>query len=352
MAGITHYDQFTKPALRGLVDAMENERKQEEQSLNAVESLVAEENVYSHEFAYDVIKKSNQIAAMIGVGAEPPVRDKDAVARRMGEMAKFGLKDIVTEEELLKLHQPRNNAEQSALIDKLTVKGADLVKNLQDRIKISKVQVLTQGKINYDDNNVKVSIDFTEDMPDSHKVVLTGDNTWANPEHDVIGDLIAWDQQYQDTNGKQADVILMSRETQALLLKNTIIVTEAAGINNSGRGRVSVDELNSVLGGYGLPGIRVVTRTKVTSKNIYTGQDEVIDVFPNNRVVFASSRAATFLYGPTVENNFQPGIVLQAYDKEEPIQSILRVAAAGFPIVENPNLLLYADVIPEEGAEG
>src|SRR5690625_6276852 len=76
--------------------------------------------------------------------------------------------------------------------------------------------------------------------------------------------------------------------------------------------------------------------------NIYTGQDEVIDVFPNNRVVFASSRAATFLYGPTVENNFQPGIVLQAYDKEEPIQSILRVAAAGFLIVENPNLLLYA----------
>src|SRR5690625_5938244 len=67
MAGITHYDQFTKPALRGLVDAMENERKQEEQSLNAVESLVSEENVYSHEFAYDVIKKSNQIAAMIGV---------------------------------------------------------------------------------------------------------------------------------------------------------------------------------------------------------------------------------------------------------------------------------------------
>src|SRR5690625_4922381 len=345
MAGITHYDQFTKPALRGLVDAMENERKQEEQSLNAVESLVSEENVYSHEFAYDVIKKSNQIAAMIGVGAEPPVRDKDAVARRMGEMAKFGLKDIVTEEELLKLHQPRNNAEQSALIDKLTVKGADLVKNLQDRIKISKVQVLTQGKINYDDNNVKVSIDFTEDMPDSHKVVLTGDNTWANPEHDVIGDLIAWDQQYQDTNGKQADVILMSRETQALLLKNTVIVTEAAGINNSGRGRVSVDDLNSVLGGYGLPGIRVVNKTKANVKNTYTGEVETIELFPENRVIFVSSGVGKFLLGPTVENTFQPGIVLQAYDKFEPIESILRAVAMGFPIIENPNLLLFADVV-------
>ena len=353
MAQITQYEEFTKPALRGLVDVMEQERKKEEESLNAVERFMAEENVYSHEFAYDIIKKSNQLAAMIGVGAEPPVRDRDAVARRMGEMAKFGLKDIVTEEELLKLNQPRNNAEQSALIDKLVVKGADLVKNLQERIKVTKVQALTQGKVEYDDNNVKVTIDFTEDMPAEHKVVLTGDNTWANPEHDVIGDLIAWDQQYQDTNGKQADVILMSRETQALLLKNTVIVTEAVGLKDSGRGRVSVDELNSVLGGYGLPPVQVVVKTQMTAKNIYTNEDEVIEIFPKNRVVFVSQGAGTFLYGPTVENDFQPGIVLQAYDKgPDPIQSVLRVAAAGFPVIENPNLLLYADVIPEEGAQG
>src|SRR5690625_7414087 len=150
-------------------------------------------------------------------------------------MAKFGLKEIVTEEELLKLHQPRSNAEASALVDKLTVKGADLVKNLQDRIKISKAQVLSQGKINYDDNNVKVSIDFTEDMPEEHKVVLTGDNTWANPEHDVIGDLLDWNNQYEDTNGKQADAIYMTRKTQALLLKNAVIVNEVAGVAKIGR---------------------------------------------------------------------------------------------------------------------
>src|SRR5690625_7247818 len=99
------------------------------------------------------------------------------------------------------------------------------------------MQAIATGKVEYDDNNVKVNIDFTEDMPDSHKVVLTGDNTWANPEHDVIGDLIAWDQQYQDTNGKQADVILMSGKTQALLLKNTVTVKQEARINKNGRRR-------------------------------------------------------------------------------------------------------------------
>ena len=44
--------------------------------------------------------------------------------------------------------------------------------------------------------------------------------------------------------------------------------------------------------------------------------------------------------------------MMQAYDKFEPIQSILRAVAMGFPIIENPNLLLFADVVPEEGAEG
>src|SRR5690625_1230122 len=189
-------------------------------------------------------------------------------------------------------------------------------------------------------------------MPAEHKIALTGDNTWANPEHDVIGDLIEWDQQYQDTNGKQADSILMTRQTQALLLKNAVIVTEATGIADSGRNRVSVEQLNSVLGGYGLPSITVVRKTTARVKNTYTGEDEQVELYPEGRVIFVSQGVGKFLLGPTVENNFQPGIVLQAYDKREPIQSILRAVAIGFPIIENPNLLLYADVVPEEGAEG
>src|SRR5690625_4969447 len=227
-----------------------------------------------------------------------------------------------------------------------------MVKETRDRINVSKLQAIGTGRVTYDDNNVKIEIDFTEDMPEEHKIVLTGDDTWANPEHDVIGDLIAWDQQYQDTNGKQADTIFMTRQTQALLLKNAVIVNEAVGVANSGRGRVSVDELNSVLGGYGLPTITIVKKTKANVKNTYTGEVETIELFPENRVIFVSQGVGKFLLGPTVENNFQPGIVLQAYDKFEPIESILRAVAMGFPIIENPNLLLFADVIPQSGVEG
>lgn len=343
MAGITHIAELKEAPLKALA------REVDRQALEIQDDILAflpDEEIYDLEFAYNVVKTTSQMGAMIGFGAEPPVRDRDEVARRMGEIAKFGWKDIVTETELLKLHNPRNDAEFKALVDAITANGAKMVKETRDRINVSKLQALTTGQVTYDDNNVKITIDYTEDMPAEHKVVLTGGDTWANPEHDVIGDLIAWSQQYEETNGRKADAIYLTRKTQALLLKNAVIVNEVAG-SGSGRVRVSNDELSTVLGAYGLPPVRLVTKTSANVKSPITGEVNSIDLFPENRVVFVSNGAGTFKLGPTVENNFRPGIVLQAYDKHEPIQSILRTAAAGFPVIENPGLLFYADVIEE-----
>lgn len=340
MAGIEHLREFSKPALKGLVEAMENEKLEVQ---DGITTFMPKEEVFSTEFAYDIIKKSNQLAGMIGYGAEPPVRDRDQVARRMGELAKFGIKDIVTESELLRLHNPRNNQEESALVDELVVKGADLVKETQNRIDIVKSQALAKGELEYDDNGVKVSIDFTDDMPDEHKVKLE-DSTWEDEEHDVIGDLLEWTQAYEANAGKEPDAIIMSRKVQALVLKNAAVIAESTGLAESGRKRVSSSELNNVLDGYGLPPVTIVKKTSAPYKDIYTGDTKTIEYFPENRIVMASSGVGAYLSGPTVENEFQPGISLQAYDKNEPIQSVFRVVTAGFPIIKNPNLLFHADV--------
>lgn len=338
MAGITYLEQFQKPALRGLVDATLADR-------NEVPTLgdrfLPDDRIFSNTFAYDIIKKSQHIGAMIGYGAEPPVVDRDAVASKMGEIAKMGLKYIATEEELLMLNQARNEGEKQAIIDRLTVKGVDLVNALLRRVDVIKMEALTKGNFSYNKNGVKVGVDFG--IPAENKVALTGTDAWSDASADVIGDLLDWVDGYSTTNGKAPDVILISREVQALLLKNSVIVNEARGAN-SGATRVSVDELNSVLGGYGLPPVQIVTNRKVTVKDIYTGQDQTIEFFPVNRVVMLSEGIGNFLYGPTVENDFQPGVVLDAYDKNEPIESVLRTVAAGFPAVEAPSLIFHADV--------
>jgi len=338
MSGIEQLKEFSKPALRGLVDALENEK------LNAPtlgDRYLPNDQIFSTTFAYDIIKKTNHIAAMIGYGAEPPVMDRDAVASKMGEIAKMGLKYIATEEELLALHQARSNSEKSAMVERLITKGADLVQALQRRVDVAKMEAIAKGTFNYNKNGAKIVVDYG--IPAEQKIALTSPDDWSAPDHDVIGDLLNWNDLYVTNNGKQADVILLPREVQALLLKNAVIVNEARGAN-SGSARVSVNELTTVLGGYGLPPVQVVDNRKITVRDVYTGQDELVEFFPVNRVVFVGEGLGNFVYGPTVENDYQPGINLRAYDKFEPIQSILRVAAAGFPIVNTPSLLLHADV--------
>ena len=341
MSGITHIADLKEPVLKALAREVDREALETQDSIL---NYMPDEPIYDMEYAGKIVKTSSQIAGMIGFGSEPPVRDKDQVAEYLGEIAKYGGKDIVTEVELLKLHNPRNDGEFKAIVDAITANGAKMVQEVRDRINVSKLQAITTGKVTFDDNNVKIDIDFTDYIPNEHKIVLTGGDTWANPAHDVIGDLIEWNNQYEDTNGKQADVILLSRKLQALLLKNTVIINEVGGAN-SGRGRVSIDELNTVLGGYGLPPVSIVTKTSARVKPYGSKDFKVIETFPENRVVFVSKGVGSFKLGPTVENNYQPGIVLEAYDKREPIESILRTVAAGFPVIEQPSLLLYADVI-------
>lgn len=339
MSGITHLKEMQSEALRGLVVQIKDN-----EAPSFANEFMPDGQTFSTTFAYDVVKKSNHIAAYIGFGAEPPVIDRDAVAHKMGEVAKMGLKYIATEEELLALNQARSNAEKAAMVDALVVRAADLVNALNKRVDVSKLEAILKGQFTYNKNGVKISVDFG--VPAEHKKVLTGTNVWTDASATPLSDLIAWNDQYVTTNGQQAEAIIMSREAVALLQTNAEIIAEARPGNGSAT-RVSLQEVNAVLDGYGLPNVRVQAQRSVTVKDIYTGNDEVIEFLPKYRVTFISRGVGQFLFGPTVENDYQPGIDLRAYDKFEPIESIIRVAAAGVPVVENPNLLLHADIAAE-----
>lgn len=334
MAGITHLKEMQEPALRGLVVQIENN-----QAPSLADEFLPNGQTFSTTFAYDIVKKSNHIAAYIGFGAEPPVVDRDAVASKMGEVAKLGLKYIATEEELMALNQARSNAERSAMVDALTVKAADLVNALNKRVDISKLEALLKGTFSYNKNGVKINVNYGIAAP----TVKAGADAWSAATAKPLSDLIAWNDAYVTKNGKSADAIIMSREAVALLQTNEEFIVEARGTNGTFT-RISMNEVNDVLAGYGLPAVRVQAQRSVTVKDIYTGNDEVIEFLPKFRVVFASQGAGQFLFGPTVENNYQPGIDLRAYDKFEPIQSVIRVAAAGVPVIENPDLIFHADV--------
>lgn len=333
--GITGLPEFQPETLSGIVD---------ETVANTVPAFVdrflPNENIFSPSFAYDIFRQNPAIAAYVGYGSEPPIMDRDEVARATGNVAKMGHKYEMTYEELMALHQPRTNDERQALIDKLTFKNIRMVENIQKLVAVSKWQALATGKFVYNRNGVKLDVDYK--IPAKNRIVLT-ESKWSDAAHDVIGDLLKWNEQYIADNNKQADAILMTRETQALLLKNTVIVQEARP-NINGASRVSVDELTSVLGGYDLPPISIVSERFNRYVDDYTGEHVVEEIYPINRIIFISEDVGRFYFGPTLENNMKPGIKLFADDLKSPIRSVVEVHAAGFPVIMQPSLLLYADV--------
>lgn len=336
MAGITHFKELSSPAVRGLIEAYV-----EQLDTTVADKFMPNADTFSTDFAYDVIKSSENIAPMIAFGAEPPVMDRDAVGKQIGSLTKFGIKYIATEEELLQLNNSRTDAEHTELISRLQKKAVDVAESIQKAIQMFKYQALSTGQLNYDKNGVKVALDYG--IPESNKVALTGTAKWGASAAKPLENLIAWTESYEKVNGKSPDAILMSREAYSKLAQDAAIiahVTTATGVS-----RISNAQLDSVLNDFDIAPITVIKNRKVANKDIYTGTIEEIEVFPENRVVLVSEGAAEFLLGPTVENDFKPGIYVDSYDNKEPIQSVLRGVAAGIPTIKQPSALFYADVI-------
>lgn len=340
MAGITHLKEFQKPALKGFVD---ESIKAPFEELSFVEAYIGDETTYNTQFAYDIIQRSQHIAAMIGLGAEKPVVDRHATAKVFGELAHFGLKDIVTIEELYAIAQARSNGEKSAMIEKLLNKSADLVFALRLRIRVEKLKALALGYNEYDKNGVKVKLDYG--IPAEQKIALTSGQDWAVEDRDVIGDILGWVEIYRKANGKKPENMLLTRSVLNKLTDNKTIIAEARPMT-PGATRVSLAEVNEVLSRYGIPSIVIVEETSIEVKDIYTGENEVIEVFPENRVIFASKGAGKFLTGPNPDaDNFAPVMTLEAYDERTPKRSIIEVAQSGFAILENPTLVMHVDVL-------
>ncbi|KQL57231.1 MULTISPECIES: major capsid protein [Bacillaceae] len=335
MPGITHLEEFQQPALRALVDESEQDAP-----ISFADRFLPTENVFSRNFAGDIIKTNNFLAGYIGKGSEPPTVDRNEIASYMGEIAQFGLQDIVTYSEIEALHEAQNNARYQDAIDRITVRAVDIVDATRRLIQLAKAEALCKGELSTNRNKIKFDFDFG--IPAENKVALTGGNDFSSPDFDILGFLEEQVQAYSDLNRRLPETMLMSRQVLQMMLKNEQIIAEAG--RSEGSNRASQANLNNVLQEFGLPSIEVVLDRAITYKDNETSDTLSNEFLPVNRIVMASSGAGKYLLGPTLENNFQPGILLTAEDKKKPVMSVVETVGAGFPVLENPFLVKHLDV--------
>lgn len=332
MAGITHLPEFTPQATQALV-----ERLDENLEPTWLDSVMPVVPTYDRKFGYNIVKQNQFMASYIGYGAEPPIVDRNEVASKMGEIAMFGLKDIVTYEELQAIHEARNDQEKKDVIEKLIIRNVDIYEGMQRIILAARMEAITKGLHEYNDDKARVR--FVYDIPEENKVTLTPvTDDLDSPDADVLGSLIDLADKSVDENG-EFTTFLASRELVGKMKKHPSFVAEAGKT----QGRLSTKELNEVLQDHGFPEVTIVTDRFITYKHHATGKTVKREVLPANRIVLIAGKVGEYLLGPTLENNFQPGLTVINKDKDEPIRSIMSGYGAGFPTMEKPSGVFHID---------
>lgn len=330
MAGITNLEKFKEEYLLGIL------RGYEETIESWVDAYLPDKRVFSKEFAYDIIKKTPNIAAYIGEGSEPPVIDRDKVGSMAGELAKFGIKHIVTESELYAIHNARTSEERSETINALLIDATKLLDAMFKRVLISKYEALLTGKLNYNHDGVKLDIDFGVPAENKPTAAVKWDALTATP----VSDLLAWNDAFTENQGDAA-LLVISSKVMRILQKNEEVIA-LSGLNTS---MVTEAVVKDVLRESGLPPVNVISKSSIGVQNHLTGKIDQKTFFNQDTVILLQEDVGSFLIGPNADANFDSTMYLAAYDLNRPKRSVIEATAVGFPVIKNPHGIFIATVL-------
>lgn len=283
--------------------------------------------------------------------AETRIQSGPTAARQTLELPPLGSKTRVSEYDRLRSIGADTPDQVLTSIERVAVQRS---RSVADRLELARGSALVSGTVTINENDLVQAADFMRNPA----MTITAGTLWSSvtPAPTPLSDLAAWNQTYIDMNGQPPGAILMS--TQAITaLQKTSDFRALTTIGNLIPGLVSLDTLQNVLSGFGLPPIirydRNVRVSGVTQR-----------VLPSNRVImvpapvaiddFEGTQLGGTFWGRTLESqepNYglnvsdQPGIVVGVFKDDDPLSVWVRAAAIGFPVLTNPNLSLCATVL-------
>jgi hypothetical protein len=212
--------------------------------------------------------------------------------------------------------------------------------------------LLTDGKFTLaDEGGLSLEADFG--VPATH--IVSASTAWTTTATALaLSNLLAWVDVYNATNGFLPGSMLTSLRVHRLLQTNAEIVGAIAG-TTSGRTRVTLPEINDLFASNGLPQLRGPYDTQVDVDGTST------KTIPDDKIVFlpptvsdlghwgqgVSATALEMVNSKDVEMTWEdaPGIVGGVIKEGPPFREYTFVDAVGMPVLDNPRMLLVADVI-------
>jgi len=227
----------------------------------------------------------------------------------------------------------------------------NLTREVQARMEQARGDVLTDGKFTLaGEGGLVLEADFG--VPGGN-IVAPGTLWSSTATATIIANLTTWVNTYVATNGFRPGGMVISTAVLNYMLQNAEIRTLAASLAGT-PSLVTRAALDNVLSAFNLPPIVQVYDTLVDVDGVST------NVIPADRVIFLPPNVADLGYtawGVTatslelVNSNAvdfsieeAPGIVAVIEKVGPPYRQFVFVDAVGMPVLENPRLLMIADV--------
>lgn len=227
--------------------------------------------------------------------AETDVDTREQLDFMEGTLGFMKRERLISEEDLLILSAPRNNAEAQMAIDHIYNDAVAMRQAIESRIEALRAQVIQTGKIEINENGYKDTIEFG--AKPTHYVQWdwkTGDKS----KLDLIAE--ACDLVEEDSNGYRPTRAYTSRPILTALLKDEELRETILGTNKK-KGILTPTELNTYLAEQNLPQFYVF-------KKFYKEYDEKTAegvkknfINPNTIVFLPDGPVGETIYGTTPE---------------------------------------------------
>lgn len=317
---------------------------------NVLLPAFASRNLNTNTVDFGEIVRTNRTARFRSFDGRIHVSERDSSSE--SRVSLLPLSDSLNKGEYERLQEEfarTSGTNRSLLADAIYNDAENLTNNVYNRLEQAWGDVLVDGVLTINEGDYQGEADFG--VPTEHKVAAA--QLWSNVAAPALTDLIAWSDQYYNTNGIRPAAIRMTQATARLLQTNTQIINAIAGAQ-TGRNRVNLNEVNDLLNSEGLPAITIqaVKRVDIDGTVTATLPDDRVWFTPENigdlgyTAWGVSATSLELVNASQVQFAFSsaPGIIGVVEKVGPPYRQFTFADAVAMPILSAPKLLFIAKV--------
>ena len=245
----------------------------------------------------------------------------------------------ITEKELIKIQNPRTDAELAFVLSQLYNDSEKMVEGVKVRVEAMRMEVLSTGKIKIEENDVKVTIDYS--VPAGNQLPFNWSATTATP----LVDMETLASAVETECGDRPTRALTSRKIMKAICANTSIKKAIFGTNSDKL--VTLALLNDLLLQSELPALLVYEgkyKVEVAKDDTNPTGFKTVRYFPENVIsMFGDSTLGETIYGLTAEEvkligdgkmeeaSMVGNVFVGTYTSIDPVGEFTKAAATAMP---------------------